>query len=163
MRECTNCGGTGVSPNDDGNGTILCEICCGTCEVHIEELDTMFNWISDDEDQLEKELEKHNEYMHTKYGKEFIEKVSSELERLLEEDLENQFKDFVKVGDDEVELKVKDRVSIINEKGEVLSTGKIYNINDFREPSMEYAVDVDGYNEDVLFFGRWQLIKIDKE
>lgn len=48
-------------------------------------------------------------------------------------------------------LKVKDMVSIVDEDGNLLAKGTIVNINDYREPSMEYAVDVDGYDEDVLF------------
>ena len=29
MKECENCGGQGIDPNDDGTGTFLCEICGG--------------------------------------------------------------------------------------------------------------------------------------
>lgn len=54
-------------------------------------------------------------------------------------------------------MKVRDRVEILDENNNVIGEGIIYNINEFREPSMIYAVDVDGYNEDVLFFGEWQL------
>lgn len=54
-------------------------------------------------------------------------------------------------------MKVGDRVEILDENGNVIGEGTIYNINEFREPSMIYAVDVDGYDEDVLFFGEWQL------
>lgn len=54
-------------------------------------------------------------------------------------------------------MKVGDRVEILDENNNVIGEGIIYNINEFREPSMIYAVDVDGYNEDVLFFGEWQL------
>lgn len=54
-------------------------------------------------------------------------------------------------------MKVRDRVEILDENNNVVGEGIIYNINKLREPSMIYAVDVDGYNEDVLFFGEWQL------
>lgn len=54
-------------------------------------------------------------------------------------------------------MKVGDRVEILGKDGNVIGEGTIYNINEFREPSMIYAVDVDGYAEDVLFFGESQL------
>lgn len=60
-----------------------------------------------------------------------------------------------------MELKIKDRVIIIDSKGNPVTKGTIININDFREPSQKYAVDVDNYEEDVLFYGDSQLIKID--
>lgn len=59
-----------------------------------------------------------------------------------------------------MELKVKDKVSIVNSDGNEIAKGTIYNINDFREPNLKYAVDVDGYS-DVLFFGEDQLSKTD--
>lgn len=58
-----------------------------------------------------------------------------------------------------MELKVRDSVTIINKNGNPVAEGIIVNINEFREPSMMYAVDVDGYEADVLFFGESQLIK----
>lgn len=54
-------------------------------------------------------------------------------------------------------MKVGDRVEILGKYGNVIGEGTIYNINEFREPSMIYAVDVDRYIEDVLFFGESQL------
>ncbi|HDR4373532.1 TPA: hypothetical protein QCP80_003362 [Bacillus cereus] len=60
-----------------------------------------------------------------------------------------------------MKLKVNDKVAIVDENGSKLAEGVIANINDFREPSMKYAVDVDGY-EDVLFFGESQLTPINK-
>lgn len=60
----------------------------------------------------------------------------------------------------ESELKVKDKVEILNINGDKVAEGTIVNINDFREPSMKYAVDVDGYKEDVLFFGEERLVKM---
>lgn len=60
-----------------------------------------------------------------------------------------------------MELQVKDRVVIIDEVGNPLAEGTIININGFREPSMIYAVDVDCYEEDVLFFGDDKLVLID--
>jgi len=59
-----------------------------------------------------------------------------------------------------LELKVGDRVEIIGKNGVAVAKGTIYNINEFRESSMKYAVNVDGYKEDVLFFGESQLVKI---
>lgn len=50
-------------------------------------------------------------------------------------------------------LKVNDRVVICDDYGKATHLGTIVNINDFREPSQKYAVDVDGYDDDVLFFG----------
>lgn len=60
-------------------------------------------------------------------------------------------------------LQVRDRVTILDANGNSLANGTIVNINDFREPSMKYAVDVDGYDEDVLFFGSKQLTKKQEE
>jgi hypothetical protein len=36
MKECENCGGQGIDPNDDGTGTFLCEVCGGSCKVELE-------------------------------------------------------------------------------------------------------------------------------
>ncbi|MDM5370563.1 hypothetical protein QUF96_03090 [Bacillus bombysepticus] len=41
-----------------------------------------------------------------------------------------------------MKLKVNDKVTIVDENEKKLAEGVIYNINDFREPSMKYAVDV---------------------
>ena len=60
-------------------------------------------------------------------------------------------------------MQVRDRVTILDANGNSLANGTIVNINDFREPSMKYAVDVDGYDEDVLFFGSKQLTKKQEE
>jgi hypothetical protein len=57
-----------------------------------------------------------------------------------------------------MKLKVRDKVMIIDVDGNPLAEGTIVNINDFREPSMKYAVDVEGYT-DVLFFGDSRLVK----
>lgn len=57
-----------------------------------------------------------------------------------------------------MELKVRDRVIILDKNGIAKAEGTIVNINDFREPSMKYAVDVDGYTEDFLFFGEERLL-----
>lgn len=57
-------------------------------------------------------------------------------------------------------LQVRDRVSIIV-NGNRVAKGTVVNINEYREPSMMYAVDVDGYADDVLFFGIEQLVKIE--
>ncbi len=60
-----------------------------------------------------------------------------------------------------MELKVRDRVAIKSITGQPMIEGTIININDFREPSQKYAVDIDGYTEDVLFFGEEHLAKIE--
>lgn len=54
-------------------------------------------------------------------------------------------------------MKVGDRVEILDENENVIGEGTIYNINEFRELNMIYAVDVDGYTDDLLFFGESQL------
>lgn len=56
-------------------------------------------------------------------------------------------------------LQVRDNVDIVNSSGVMVAKGTIVNINDYREPSMKYAVDVVGYTEDVLFFGEDSLIR----
>jgi len=58
-----------------------------------------------------------------------------------------------------MELQVRDKVTIIDSSGSAIAEGTIVNINDFREPSLKYAVDVEGYTEDLLFFGENHLIK----
>lgn len=58
-----------------------------------------------------------------------------------------------------MKLKIKDEVTIIDDKGKPVAEGTIVNINDFREPNLKYAIDVKGYVEDVLFFGGSQLVK----
>ncbi|MCR1835005.1 hypothetical protein NSA56_11420 [Oceanobacillus caeni] len=60
-------------------------------------------------------------------------------------------------------LQVRDRVTIFDGDGIPLAVGTIVNINNFREPCHKYAVDVDGYTEDVFFFGDKQLVKIEEE
>jgi len=56
-------------------------------------------------------------------------------------------------------LKVSDRVWITDSTGMEVAEGTIINVNDFREPELKFAVDVEGYTEDVLFFGEDSLIK----
>lgn len=58
-----------------------------------------------------------------------------------------------------MELKVRDSVTIIDKNGNPVAEGIIIGINDFREPSMKYAVDVEGYDDDILFLGESQLVK----
>lgn len=55
-----------------------------------------------------------------------------------------------------MKFKVQDKVAIVDANGNKLAEGEIYNINDFREPSMKYAVNVEGY-EDFLFVGKSNL------
>lgn len=45
-------------------------------------------------------------------------------------------------------FKVKDEVIVANK-----FVGVIVNINEFREPSIKYAIDIEGYDEDVVFVG----------
>lgn len=46
---------------------------------------------------------------------------------------------------------VGDSVYVLDNLGNRIF-GKVYNINDFREPDMKYAILVEGY-DDLLFFG----------
>lgn len=57
-----------------------------------------------------------------------------------------------------MDIKVMDRVVITANNGQKFH-GRVANINDFREPSMKYAVDVDGYDEDVVFVGEDRIEK----
>ena len=49
-------------------------------------------------------------------------------------------------------LKVRDRVLVKDRQGNKW-LGTIININDYREPSMKYCVDLDEYDEDYVFVG----------
>jgi len=62
-----------------------------------------------------------------------------------------------------MDLQVRDRVTVIDSGGSPLAEGTIVNINDFREPQFKYAVDVDSYTDDLLFFGEENLVKIEEE
>lgn len=53
-------------------------------------------------------------------------------------------------------MKVKDRVLVKDKQGKKW-LGTIININPFREPSMRYCVDLDDYDEDVVFVGEKDL------
>ena len=46
--------------------------------------------------------------------------------------------------------------------GDIL-TGVIYNVNEFREPSMLYAVDGDRVNDDFFFIGEDDIVEILEE
>lgn len=50
------------------------------------------------------------------------------------------------------EIKVRDRVIVTDSKGKEWH-GAVANISDYREPSMKYAVWLDGYNTDYVFVG----------
>lgn len=39
--------------------------------------------------------------------------------------------------------------------------GKIANVNEFREPSMKFAVDLEVYKKDVVFVGEEDLKKVE--
>lgn len=56
-----------------------------------------------------------------------------------------------------MKLKVGDYVRIVDNLGKQF-IGEIYNINDFREPSMKYAVDCQIFN-DYAFVGEERILK----
>ena len=58
-------------------------------------------------------------------------------------------------------LKIKTRIRF-NYGGDIL-TGTIYNVNEFREPSMLYAVDGDDRNDDFYFIGEDDILEVLKE
>ena len=49
-------------------------------------------------------------------------------------------------------LKVRDIVLVKDRQGNKW-LGTIININDYREPSMKYCVDLDEYDEEYVFVG----------
>lgn len=55
-------------------------------------------------------------------------------------------------------LKVHGRVTINDSEGNPIAKGIIININEYREPSLMYAVEVEGYNGYVLV-GKNNLMK----
>ena len=48
--------------------------------------------------------------------------------------------------------KVGDRVIVLGK-----FHGRIVNINDYREPSMKYCIDLDEYKDDYVFVGEKEL------
>ena len=54
-------------------------------------------------------------------------------------------------------IEVHDRVAIYNNQKRATHLGTVVSVNDFRPPEQKYAVDVDGYDDDVLFFGEDDL------
>lgn len=54
-------------------------------------------------------------------------------------------------------IEVHDRVAIYNNQKRATSLGTVVSVNEFRPPEQKYAVDVDGYDDDVLFFGEEDL------
>ena len=58
-------------------------------------------------------------------------------------------------------LEINTRIKF-NYGTEVL-TGVIYNVNEFREPSMLYAVDGDRMNDDFFFIGKDDVIEVLEE
>lgn len=57
------------------------------------------------------------------------------------------------------EIKVKDRVIVTDLNGNK-HHGIVANINDYRESSMKYAVNIDGLEfDDVIFVGEEQIEK----
>lgn len=55
-------------------------------------------------------------------------------------------------------LEIKTRIRF-NYGGDIL-TGTIYNVNEFREPSMLYAVDGDRMNDDFFFIGEDDIVEV---
>ena len=58
-------------------------------------------------------------------------------------------------------LKINTKIKF-NYGTEVL-TGVIYNVNEFREPSMLYAVDGDRMNDDFFFIGKDDVVEVLEE
>ena len=58
-------------------------------------------------------------------------------------------------------LEINTRIKF-NYGGEILA-GVIYNVNEFREPSMFYAVDGDRMNDDFFFIGEDDIVEILEE
>lgn len=56
----------------------------------------------------------------------------------------------------EGKMKARDRVDVIK-NGKKIGEGTIINFNAYREPSMAYAIDVDGYTRDIVFCGEEEL------
>ncbi len=56
----------------------------------------------------------------------------------------------------------KDRVIVLDFKGEPVCPGTIVNINEFREPAVRYAVALDRYTDDLVFVSKEQLKKENK-
>jgi DNA-binding protein H-NS len=91
-------------------------------------------------------------------------------ERLHQEitELENKNKELQEMADEvaheygysKEELKVRDNVKVYSKDRTQSVVGKICNINDFREPSMKYAIEVENY-PDVIFCGEDNLEKIE--
>lgn len=59
-------------------------------------------------------------------------------------------------------MKVGDRV-LVMDNNHIYHKGTIYNINKFREPSMRYAIDLDDYDEDLIFVGLGRIKKMEGE
>ena len=55
-------------------------------------------------------------------------------------------------------LKINTKIKF-NYGSEVL-TGVIYNVNEYREPSMLYAVDSDRMNDDFFFIGEDDIVEV---
>lgn len=62
-----------------------------------------------------------------------------------------------------MELQVRDRVYVTDSLGVKVGEGTIININDFREPEMKYAVDLDDYSNNPLFMDESRIIRIQGE
>lgn len=62
-----------------------------------------------------------------------------------------------------MDFSVRERVAIQTEYGKIIGEGVIVNINEFREPQFKYAVDADFMDEDYIFVGENNLVKIKEE
>lgn len=58
-------------------------------------------------------------------------------------------------------LKINTRIRF--KYGTEILTGVIYNVNEFREPSMLYAVDGDRMNDDFFFIGEDDIVEVLEE
>lgn len=60
-------------------------------------------------------------------------------------------------------LQVKDKVKVLSNHGNVIGEGVIVSINEFREPQFKYAIDADFFDEDYIFVGEKNLVKIKED
>ena len=58
-------------------------------------------------------------------------------------------------------LKINTRIKL--KYGTEVLTGIIYNVNEYREPSMLYAVDGDRMNDDFFFIGEDDIVEVLEE
>ena len=56
-----------------------------------------------------------------------------------------------------------DRVKVIDFSGNELGEATVINVNEFREPELKYAIMCDFHDDDFIFVGKENLIKIKEE